>query len=166
MTSSEAANDEALNQPLVRRAAELAHVAHARQRRKGNGIPYVSHLESVARRLVAHGYADETTLAAAYLHDLLEDQPEYAPRFRAEFPAAVIETVEALSERKRDAHGQELEKAERFAGYVAGLAQDTETVRRALPISCADKIDNLRSLVDGGADGNRLLFRMKTRPGE
>ena len=159
------AGDEALNQPLVRRAAELATEAHARQRRKGNGVPYVSHLESVARRLVEHGYDDETTLASAWLHDLLEDQPAYAARFRADFPAAVIETVEALSETKRDADGRELEKSERFAGYVAGLMRDTEAVRRALPISCADKIDNLTSLA-GETEGNRLLWRMKTRPGD
>jgi hypothetical protein len=159
------AGDEALNQPLVRRAAELANEAHAHQRRKGNGVPYVSHLESVARRLIEHGYDDETTLAAAWLHDLLEDQPAYAARLRADFPAAVVETVEALSETKRDAHGRELEKSERFAGYVAGLMRDSEAVRRALPISCADKVDNLTSLA-GGRDGNRLLWRMRTRPGD
>ncbi len=164
-----AVNDErlgALEQPLVVRAHELASVAHARQVRKASGIPYVAHLASVARILAEHGYGDEVTLAAAYLHDLLEDQPEHAERFRAEMPRAVVETVEAVTEQKRNEHGERIDKRERFARYLAGLEHETEATRRAIPVSCADKIDNLRSLVEGGPEGRRLLWRMSTRPGD
>ena len=155
-----------LEQPLVVRARDLAEVAHARQVRKASGVPYVTHLARVARLLAEHGYEDDVTLAAAYLHDLIEDQPEHAPRFRAEMPEAVVETVEAVTEQKRDEHGHSIDKRERFARYVAGLEHESPTTRRAIPVSCADKIDNMRSLVDGGPEGRWLLWRMSTRPGD
>jgi hypothetical protein len=118
----------------------------------------------VAEILAAHDYTDEVTLAAALLHDLLEDQPQYTPRL-SELPQAVVETVEALTEPQYDAEGRDLDKRQRFAGYVAGLEQDTDAARRARVISCADKIDNVSSLVRDPA-GHKLLFRLSTRPGE
>src|SRR5690606_10627111 len=53
-----------------------------------------------------------------------------------------------------------------FDGYLAQLRADTEAARRAIPISCADKIDNTRSLVQAERDQLRLLMRMSTRPSE
>src|SRR4051812_41822018 len=108
------------DRPLVRAAQELARVAHAEQRRKGPGdVPYFTHLESVVRRLRAFGYDDEITVAAGYLHDLLEDCPAFADRLRAEMPWEVVALVEVLTERKRDEGGASLPKTERFRGYVA-----------------------------------------------
>jgi hypothetical protein len=155
-----------LEQPLVLKARDLASVAHVQQVRKASGVPYFVHLASVAKILAEHGYADEVTLAAAYLHDLVEDQPEHAERFRAEMPAAVVETVEAVTEQKQGENGERIDKRERFARYVEGLERQTEATRRAIPVSCADKIDNLRSLVEGGPAGRWLLWRMSTRPGD
>jgi hypothetical protein len=164
--SENAGTIASLEQPLVARARDLATVAHESQLRKASGIPYVVHLTSVAGILAEHGYDDDVTLAAAYLHDLLEDQLEHAPRFRREMPVAVVETVEAVTEQKRDEHGRAIDKRERFARYVAGLERESEATRRAIPVSCADKIDNLRSLVGGGPEGRWLLWRMNTRPGD
>lgn len=151
---------------LVDRARELARAAHAEQTRKAGGVPYFSHLEAVAELLVQHGHDDEVQVAAAYLHDLLEDQPAHAARMREEMPAEVIATVEALTERKRDARGKPRDKASRFRDYVAGLKADTEAARRAIPISCADKIHNTRSLVEAEEAGHTLLMRLSTRPGQ
>jgi (p)ppGpp synthase/HD superfamily hydrolase len=58
---------------LVRAACALAERAHAGQRRKARGVPYFTHLAAVAQLVVEHGYDDDVTVAAAYLHDLLED---------------------------------------------------------------------------------------------
>ena len=155
-----------LDSPLIRSARELAREAHAGQLRKAGGIPYFVHLERVAQLLEVHGYDDEVTIAAAYLHDLLEDQPAFAERMRAEMPPEVIETVAVLSEVKVDARGEKRPKGERFDGYLAQLRAGTEAARRAIPISCADKIDNTRSLVDAEREGQKLLMRMNTRPSE
>lgn len=155
-----------LDAPLVREARELAQEAHADHVRKAGGIPYFWHLDSVARLLAQHGYDDEITLAAAYLHDLLEDRPAFADRMRASMPPEVIDTVRALSEVKHDEGGRPRDKRARFEGYVRGLSAGTEVARRAIPISCADKIDNARSLVSAERDGHSLFMRLSTRPGE
>ena len=149
--------------PLVERARALARDAHAGQLRKAGNLPYFAHLEAVARLLASHGYEDEILLASAYLHDLLEDRPAFAQRLRSEMPKEVVETVEALTETKRDASGHERDKAARFADYVRVLGSGTAAALRALPVSCADKIDNAQSLVAAERDGHHLLSRLNTR---
>ena len=112
------------------------------------------------------GIDDAPTLAAAYLHDLLEDQPAFEERLRREMPADVVETVEVLTERKRDAQGKSRAKPERFADYLLGLQKPGRAVERALAISCADKIDNVRSVIDAQRRGVQLLLELRTRPGQ
>lgn len=150
---------------LVRTARALALRAHAGQRRKAGDVPYFTHLEAVAELVVKHGYDDEVTVAAAYLHDLLEDQPAYADELRAVMPPVVVETVQVLSETKLDSRGNERPKAERFDDYCAALRQPTDAARRALPISAADKIHNAYSLIEADPK-ERLLQRLNTRPAE
>ncbi|MFK7986053.1 MAG: HD domain-containing protein [Sandaracinaceae bacterium] len=150
----------------VRQARILAETAHATQTRKDGKTPYFAHLESVARILAEHGYEDPVTLSAAYLHDLLEDQPEHAATLRREVPAPIVAVVEALSESKTDTAGRVRPKKERFEDYVARLSDGSDASRRALPISCADKIHNTSSLVAAEGRGERLLARLNTRPAE
>ncbi|HMJ12111.1 MAG TPA: HD domain-containing protein [Polyangiaceae bacterium] len=150
---------------LVRAARALAERAHASQRRKAGDVPYFTHLEAVAELVVEHGYDDDVIVAAAYLHDLLEDQPAHAGELRAIMPAAVVETVEVLSETKLGPGGEMRPKAERFNDYCSALAQGSAAARRALPISAADKIHNARSLIE--ADPREgLLLRLSTRPAQ
>lgn len=152
---------------LVRRAEALAREAHADHHRKGPGdVPYFTHLASVAARLRSFGIGDSVTLAAAYLHDVLEDRPAFEGKLRGEMPAEVVETVEALTERKHDAQGNRRSKRERFRDYVTTLASGTPAARRAIPVSCADKIDNLTSLVESQRAGVQMLVQLSTRPGE
>ena len=155
-----------LDVPLVHRARELARVAHADHVRKSGQVPYFTHLDAVARLLAEHGYEDETTLAAAYLHDLVEDRPAFTDEMVRQMPEEVVATVHALTEQKRDAHGQWRTKEARVAGYVERLSRGDAAARRALPISCADKIHNTLSIVDSLRRGEPLLIRLSTRPGE
>lgn len=152
---------------LLTRAAEMARSAHAPQMRKGGpGVPYITHLESVVSILRGHGCNDDSLLAAAYLHDLIEDQPLWEPALRADLPADVVALVERLTEHKLDANGHLRPKNERFANYVETLAQEDDVSRRARVISCADKIDNARSLVASERAGHGLLTKLRTRPGQ
>jgi (p)ppGpp synthase/HD superfamily hydrolase len=151
----------------VEAAARFAAEAHAGQLRKGRGrIPYYVHLQAVVSTLMTHGYDDPATLAAAYLHDVFEDQPDWAARLRDTFPAEVVATVEVLSEKKADAQGQKRPKEERFQDFLAALSGDTPAILRARAISCADKLDNARSLLGAQLAGDQLLTRMATRPGQ
>lgn len=152
-----------MGKDLLDRARALAREAHASQFRKEGNVPYFVHLEAVATVLSDHGVDDQLTLAAAYLHDLLEDQPAHADRFRAEMPEEVIEAVEAVSEQKLDRKGRTRPKAARFADYLEGLRS---AGARARMVSCADKIDNTRSLVASADVGSSLFMRLRTRPGQ
>jgi len=151
---------------LVTAAAAFAREAHASQRRKGTGDPYFVHLESVVSRLGAHGHHDELTLAAGYLHDVLEDQPSFGTRLRAEFPSELVMTVEVLSEVRLDSEGKLRPKADRFADYLAGLSAETPHALRARVVSCADKLDNALSMVEAERRGIELLTLLNTRPEE
>lgn len=151
--------------PLVQSARALAARAHADQKRKAGELPYFTHLEAVAQIVAAHGYDDDHTLAAAYLHDLIEDRPKFEAELRASMPREVIETVQVLSEAKLDASGKKRPKSARFDEYCAALARDTEAARRAIPISAADKIHNARSLIESDP-ADRLLFKLSTKPHE
>jgi hypothetical protein len=155
-----------LDSPLVHRARELARVAHADHFRKAPKVPYFEHLEAVAHLLAEHGYDDDVQLAAAYLHDLLEDRPAYGDLLRAEMPVEVVRTVEVLTERKTDARGRPRPKRARFDRYVQALRAHTPAAIRARPISCADKIHNTRSLAAAEREGHALLLKLSTRPGE
>lgn len=155
-----------LRSPLVVRARELAERAHAGQLRKVGNIPYFNHVDSVAKLVAAHGVSDPLTLAAAYLHDVLEDQPRFSDELRGSFPAEVVETVVCLTELKRASDGSLRSKRERFAGYLENLRAGGPAARRAIPISCADKIHNMLSIVEAERSGPGLLSKLSTRPGE
>lgn len=84
---------------LVRAALELARRAHAGQvRRTGNGeMPFIEHPLAVAERLAEHGYPDEA-LAAALLHDTIENSDMELDELRERFGDAVAGLVDALTE--------------------------------------------------------------------
>lgn len=58
---------------LVQRARAFAALKHGDQRRKYSGEPYVVHLDAVVDVLRSHGIDTAAVLAAAYLHDTVED---------------------------------------------------------------------------------------------
>jgi hypothetical protein len=152
---------------LVEAAARFAREAHAAQLRKGRDqVPYFVHLESVVSTLEAHGYDEPATLAAAYLHDVFEDQPGYAARLRETFPPEVVDTVEILSEKKLDERGRRRPKEQRFQDFLVALSADTPSGLRARAVSCADKLHNAQSLLQAQLAGDQLLVRMATRPGQ
>ena len=59
-------------------ALALAKQLHAGQYRK-DGTPYISHPLKVCSTLISYGIDDDTTLAAALLHDVLEDSGDRLP---------------------------------------------------------------------------------------
>ena len=83
---------------LIARALAKAPQAHAGQIRNGSGgLPYIEHPRMVAATLAARDYAD-TTLAAALLHDVVEDSDTTVEELRAEFGDTVADLVAALSD--------------------------------------------------------------------
>jgi (p)ppGpp synthase/HD superfamily hydrolase len=61
---------------LIIKAADLANIAHEGQKRKYNGRPYIEHLMRVAGRVTLLSDSTEEEIAAAWLHDVIEDCDE------------------------------------------------------------------------------------------
>ena len=137
--------------PLLIAAVRFAAAAHGGQLRKGSGEPYLTHPLGVMTVLCRSGWGeDDELLAAAALHDVLEDTPTTPANLAARFPPRVCELVAALSERKRDETGAKIPWEVRKAGHRARLAA-ADAPTRALAL--ADKLHNLRCVQCDLANG-------------
>lgn len=130
--------------PRVERAIKLAAWLHRDQVRKGRiAYPYITHLMSIA--LMLRDYADdEDIIIAALLHDALEDTSFTEAELETEFGAHVLEIVRGVSEWTGDPAGRPTFE-ERRRRY---LEQLRDAPRESLLVSLADKIHNLRSMVE------------------
>ncbi len=83
---------------IVKKAAEFAEKAHSSvgQLRKFSGEPYIVHPAAVAQ-IVSSVTDDETVIAAAWLHDVVEDTPVTLEEIAAEFGDDVAYLVEAVT---------------------------------------------------------------------
>lgn len=131
---------------LVLRAAAFAAAKHRDQRRKdAEASPYINHPLALAA-ILAHegGIDDAATLAAALLHDTLEDTDTRYEELVAAFGAEVASVVREVSDDKS------LSKAERKrlqAEHAAHLST------RAKRVKLADKIANLRDVASAPPAG-------------
>ena len=85
---------------IISKAMHFAVDAHKGERRKGDGEPLVLHARETAS-VVATLTEDETVIAAAVLHDTVEDSNITLDTIRAEFGDRVAELVAAETENKR-----------------------------------------------------------------
>jgi (p)ppGpp synthase/HD superfamily hydrolase len=145
--SSEAAQ---LTTPLLERAWRVAAVAHAGQVRKATEVPYLVHPAAVALILQRSGFVEEHVLAAAILHDVIEDTSCTREQIADMFPEKVLHLVDLLTERKLDGGGKKRAWAERKAEQVRRIA-DSPIEARAIWL--ADKRHNLETIAFDVADG-------------
>ena len=147
------------NLTLVKDAWNLAVEVHEGELRKGTTIPYVSHLWSVAALVLEHG-GDDTQVAAALLHDAVEDAGGLAmlKRIRGLSPD-VADLVEHLSDSVVDTTKNE-QKADwrtRKDAYLRSLADADE---RVLLVSACDKLHNARCIL---ADHRSMNAELRSR---
>lgn len=130
-----------INGPLWQRAAGFAARAHRHQVRKDGVTPYFAHPCRVAVTVgVLFGETDEQALAAALLHDVIEDGETDYDELADEFGDLVAQVVSALSKDAR------LPESEREPAYDAQLARADW---RARLIKLGDVYDNLSDLPTG-----------------
>lgn len=136
-----ASNQHAGN--LVLDACQLARKLHAGQVRRESGRSFFdAHLEKVAG-LVGNYTNNDYAIAAAYLHDAIEDVGEHTGEQIAALCPEVLVIVEQLTER-----GETWEEEKQ--GYVKAVAQMDW---RALLISICDKTCNARDFIDEWKQG-------------
>lgn len=128
----------------VEMALRAATVLHKGQVRKGSlPVPYVSHLFAVG--LLVLDYTDsEDALIGALLHDTLEDTDYTPEELEEDFGGRVREIVEALTE-PQPTETKKVGWREKKDQYSRQLKQAPE---EALVIAAADKIHNMRSIVE------------------
>jgi GTP pyrophosphokinase len=123
---------------LIARALAKAAEAHAGQIRNGSGgLPYIEHPRMVAATLAARDY-DEQTLAAALLHDVVEDSDTTVEDLRGEFGGPIADLVATLSDDQSIESYRE--RKDEHRGRVAAVDGD------ALAIYAADKLTNMTTL--------------------
>jgi guanosine-3',5'-bis(diphosphate) 3'-pyrophosphohydrolase len=146
----------ALTSQLMERAWRVAAVAHAGQHRKATEIPYLVHPAAVALILQRSGFADERLLAAAVLHDVVEDTDWTLDRLRDQFPAEVLEIVDVLTEKKLDGQGAKRPWAERKKEKLSRIREASVDCRA---VWLADKRHNLETMAFDHIDDDAFWSR-------
>jgi (p)ppGpp synthase/HD superfamily hydrolase len=123
---------------LIAHALAVATAAHAGQVRNGSGgLPYIEHPRMVAATLAKLGYPDPV-LAAALLHDVVEDSDTTVEDLRAEFGEEIAGLVATLSDDESIESYRERKDEHR--------RRVTEVDGDALAIYAADKLTNMTTL--------------------
>ena len=128
---------------LEMKARNFAEVAHAsiNHQRKYTGEPYITHPAAVVDlvRSVPH---TEAMLAAAWLHDTVEDTPVTLVDIEREFGAEVADLVESLTDVSRPQDGNRRVRKAIDREHTAQASAEAKTIK------LADLIDNSRSILE------------------
>ncbi|MBQ7643329.1 MAG: bifunctional (p)ppGpp synthetase/guanosine-3',5'-bis(diphosphate) 3'-pyrophosphohydrolase, partial [Clostridia bacterium] len=126
---------------VVTRAFYFAKSAHEGQKR-ASGEEYFIHPVEVAKILLDLGM-DHFSVAAAFLHDVIEDTPVSEGDIEKEFGEEVLELVRGVTKLdKIEFKSREEEQAENFKKIFVSMAKDI----RVIIIKLADRLHNMRSL--------------------
>ena len=123
---------------LVEKAFVAAEKAHSEQLRK-SGEPYISHPVAVAQILADLGIG-ATTIAAALLHDTVEDTPYSLEKLRSDFGDEVAMLVDGVTKLDKIKFGDSAQ-AETVRKMVVAMSKDI----RVLVIKLADRLHNART---------------------
>lgn len=149
-----------LNTELLDRAIIFAVKAHAGTERRGKGFPYIVH-PMEAMEIVSTMTADQELLAAAALHDTVEDTGVTVEQLREEFGDRIAELVASESDIMDE--GVSEEESWR-ARKEAGIRRLSRAGRDAKVVALGDKLSNMRAIArDYAVQGDALwnLFHAK-----
>ncbi len=137
---------------LLRRAYQVAEQAHEGQMRL-SGEPYLSHPLAVTK-LLAEMRLDTDALAAALLHDVVEDTAVTSEDIRAEFGSTVEKLVEGVTKLGRiKLHSQAQIQAENIRKMLIAMAEDL----RVVLIKLADRLHNMRTIAPLSEERQRRI---------
>ena len=126
---------------ILVKAYSYAENAHANQKR-ASGEPYFIHPCAVADILMDLGL-DAATIAAALLHDVIEDTSSTAEDIKKEFGEEILALVSGVTKLEKIVFkSQEDAEAENFRKIFVAMAKDV----RVIIIKLADRLHNMRSL--------------------
>src|SRR6187397_3549226 len=131
----------ATSEALLNRAYVYAMKAHGEQKR-ASGDPYFTHPLEVAA-ILTDLKLDDATIAAALLHDTIEDTPTTRAEIDQVFGPDIGHLVEGLTKLKKlDLVSREAKQAENLRKLLLAIADDV----RVLLVKLADRLHNMRTL--------------------
>jgi guanosine-3',5'-bis(diphosphate) 3'-pyrophosphohydrolase len=128
------------NTALIERARAFAREKHKTQLRKYTNLPYYTHLENVAD-IVAFVSNDDKVIAAAVLHDTLEDTATTYDGLVATFGKRVADLVREVTDVSTKADGNRATRKNMDLKHLAKASADGQTIK------LADLIDNTDSIM-------------------
>ena len=149
-----------INLSRYKSALDLTHKLHAKQKRKGTNIPYITHLMSVSALVMENGGNTDEAIAGL-LHDAVEDQggEKTLKLIRSKFGSKVASIV------KQNSDADAIPKPpwiDRKKKYVAAMKTKTQS---ALLVSCCDKLHNATCIIeDHRAIGKKVWGRFNATP--
>jgi len=134
------------NMNLILQAANLAKRAHAKQVRKFSGDPYITHCLRVANKVMLLDGITEEMVAAALLHDVIEDcDNEFVAELHKVMPARVTNLVLELTNQftKKLYPNYNREKRKNLENKrIATVSQEAKIIK------LCDRIDNLHDFIE------------------
>ena len=130
-----------LDRDLLTRAFHFAERAHAGQQRR-SGEDFIHHPFGVAK-ICAELHLDEQAIAAALLHDVVEDTDADLAQVEAEFGPDIARLVDGVTKLTRvQFQSREPAEAENYRKLIVAMARDV----RVILIKLADRLHNLRAI--------------------
>ncbi len=155
-----------MNSELWQQAFTYASDLHAKQKRKGKDVPYISHLMGVAAIVLEQG-GTENQAIGALLHDAVEDQDVTVEEIRQRFNDEVAVIVEGCTDAEGEPKPEWRERKEKYIAHLSGAGPSVWLV------AAADKLYNARNILEdyrikgeslwdrftGGKDGTLWYYR-------
>jgi GTP diphosphokinase / guanosine-3',5'-bis(diphosphate) 3'-diphosphatase len=133
--------ETAVDRELITRAFRYAAEAHEGQQRQ-SGEPFIMHPAGVAK-ICAQLRLDEQTLAAALLHDVVEDTDADLDDVRHEFGDEIARLVDGVTKLTRvQFQSREQAEAENYRKMVVAMSEDV----RVILVKLTDRLHNLRTI--------------------
>lgn len=141
---------------MIIEAIALAKKAHAGQTRKFTGEPYIVHPARVAMAVSLLGYADEEMVAAAWLHDVLEDTTTTYAQIVSHTSDSVYRLVKELTFDEANLSSLTYEQKKQVQN-----AHTAQASRRAKSIKILDRLDNLEDFARSVESGSCKLDKLE-----
>jgi GTP diphosphokinase / guanosine-3',5'-bis(diphosphate) 3'-diphosphatase len=133
--------ETAVDRELITRAFRYAAEAHEGQQRQ-SGEPFIMHPVGVAK-ICAQLRLDDQTLAAALLHDVVEDTEAELDDVRGEFGDEIARLVDGVTKLTRvQFQSREQAEAENYRKMVVAMSEDV----RVILVKLTDRLHNLRTI--------------------
>ena len=140
LTEATRASGRAYNTDMIEKAYRMANDAHKDARRR-SGEPYICHPLAVARLVLDLGM-DTESIAAALLHDVVEDTPITIDEVKSAFGAEVALLVDGVTKlTKIQFSSIEEQQAENLRKMLLAMSQDV----RVMIIKLCDRLHNMRT---------------------